>query len=85
MNCTSCSLAAIKKPRLYPNIFMPDPLIQAGFVEIDLPRSQLPNGQVTPTEIEVLLRAWGEPLRWAITRVDNDSLHIEATLTFTKP
>jgi hypothetical protein len=55
--------------------------IQTKFVEIDLPRSQLPNGQVVPAAIEALLQAWGKPLRWAITRVDQDSLHIEATLT----
>jgi hypothetical protein len=59
--------------------------IETRFVEIDLPRSQLPNGQVVPAAIEALLKAWGEPLRWAITRVDQDSLHIEATLTSTKP
>jgi hypothetical protein len=51
------------------------------FVEIDLPRSQLTSGQVVPAEIEALLQAWGQPLRWAITRVDQDSLHIEAILT----
>jgi hypothetical protein len=55
--------------------------IETRFVEIDLPRSQLPNGQVLPVAIEALLQAWGQPLRWAITRVDKDSLHIEATLT----
>ncbi len=60
---------------------MQAPVIQTRFVEIDLPRSQLPNGQVLPAAIEALLQAWGEPLRWAITRVDQDSLHIEATLT----
>jgi hypothetical protein len=64
---------------------MQTPLIQTRFVEIDLPRNQLPNGQVVPLAIETLLAAWGQPLRWAITRVDNDSLHIEATLTSTKP
>jgi hypothetical protein len=64
---------------------MQTPLIQTRFVEIDLPRNQLPNGQVVPLAIENLLVAWGQPLRWAITRVDNDSLHIEATLTSTKP
>jgi hypothetical protein len=58
---------------------------QTRFIEIDLPRNQLPNGQVVPLAIENLLAAWGKPLRWAITRVDNDSLHIEATLTSTKP
>ncbi len=55
--------------------------MQTRFVEIDLPRSQLPHGQVTPAAIEALLQTWGEPLRWAITRVNKDSLHIEATLT----
>ncbi len=64
---------------------MSDALIQTKFVEIDLPRSQLPKGQVVPAAIDALLQAWGEPLRWAITRVDNDSLHIEATLTSIKP
>jgi hypothetical protein len=63
---------------------MPTP-IQTRFVEIDLPRSQLPNGQVVPAAIEALLQAWGQPLRWAITRVDQDSLHIEATLTINEP
>jgi hypothetical protein len=58
--------------------------IETRFVEIDLPRSQLPNGQVVPAAIETLLQTWGEPLRWAITRVDSDSLHIEATLTSTE-
>ena len=55
--------------------------IQTKFVEIDLPRSQLPNGQIDSVAIEALLKAWGQPLRWAITRVDQDSLHIEAILT----
>jgi hypothetical protein len=55
--------------------------IETRFIEIDLPRSQLTNGQVVPAAIEALLQAWGQPLRWAITRVDNNSLHIEATLT----
>jgi hypothetical protein len=55
--------------------------MQTKFVEIDLPRSQLPHGQVVPAAIENLLQAWGQPLRWAITRVDQDSLHIEAILT----
>jgi hypothetical protein len=64
---------------------MPTPLIQTRFVEIDLRRSHLPNEQIVPEAIETLLKAWGKPLRWAITRVDNDSLHIEATLTFTEP
>jgi hypothetical protein len=59
--------------------------IETSFVEIDLPRSQLPNGQVLPAAIEALLQAWGQPLRWAITRVNQDSLHIEATLTSLKP
>jgi hypothetical protein len=63
---------------------MQGPLIQTSFVEIDLTRNQLPNGQVMPAAIEALLQAWGEPLRWAITRVDKDSLHIEATLISTK-
>jgi hypothetical protein len=60
-------------------------LVQTKFVEIDLPRSQLPNGRVVPAAIEALLQAWGQPLRWAITRVDQDSLHIEATLTSIEP
>jgi hypothetical protein len=55
--------------------------MQTKFVEIDLPRSQLPNGQAIPAAIEKLLQAWGEPLRWSITHVDVDSLHIEAILT----
>jgi hypothetical protein len=59
---------------------MPTP-IQTKFVELNLPRNQLPHGQVVPAAIEALLQAWGQPLRWAITRVDQDSLHIEATLT----
>jgi hypothetical protein len=63
---------------------MQTPLIQTRFVEIDLPRSQLPNGQVLPAAIEALLETWGQPLRWAITRIDPDSLHIEATLTSTE-
>jgi hypothetical protein len=58
--------------------------IQTRFVEIDLPRSQLPNGQVVPAVIEALLQTWGHPLRWAITHIDQNSLHIEATLTFTE-
>lgn len=58
--------------------------MQTKFVEIDLPRSQLPSGQVVPAAIESLLQAWGQPLRWAITRVDQDSLHIEAILTINK-
>jgi hypothetical protein len=70
-------LAATKKPK--PNY------MQTKFVEIDLPRSQLPHGQVVPAAIETLLSAWGEPLRWAITRVDPDFLHIEATLTINEP
>lgn len=63
---------------------MPTSHIQTRFIEIDLPRSQLPNGQVIPAAIETFLQAWGHPLRWAITRIDKDSLHIEATLTFTE-
>ena len=59
--------------------------IQTKFVEIDLPRSQLSNGQIDPAAIEALLQAWGQPLRWAITRVEQDSLHIEATLTSMEP
>ena len=58
--------------------------IQTKFVEIDLPRSQLPNGQINAAAIEALLQTWGQPLRWAITRVEQDSLHIEATLTSTE-
>jgi hypothetical protein len=59
--------------------------IQTRFVEIDLPRSQWPDGLLVPAEIEALLQVWGNPLRWAITRVDQDSLHIEATLTSIEP
>jgi hypothetical protein len=59
--------------------------MQTKFVEIDLPRSQLPNSQLVPETIETLLQAWGQPLRWAITRVDSDYLHIEATLTSVEP
>jgi hypothetical protein len=55
--------------------------MQTKFVEIDLPRSQLTDGQVIPAEVEALLQSWGQPLRWAITHVDQDYLHIEATLT----
>jgi hypothetical protein len=55
--------------------------MQTKFVEIDLPRSQLTDGQIIPAEIETLLQAWGQPLRWAVTRVSPDSLHIEAILT----
>ena len=60
------------------------PHLQTRFVEIDLPRNQLPNGQVVPAAIETFLQTWGHPLRWAITHIDQDSLHIEATLTFTE-
>jgi hypothetical protein len=64
---------------------MPAPHIETRFVEIDLLRSHLPNGRFVPAAIEALLQAWGQPLRWAITRVDQDSLHIEATLTSIEP
>jgi hypothetical protein len=58
--------------------------MQTKFVELDLPRSALTSGLVRPAEIEKLIAdlGGGQPLRWAITRTDTATLHIEAILTF---
>jgi hypothetical protein len=57
--------------------------MQTKFVELDLPRSALTSGPVRPAEIEKFItdQGGGEALRWAITRTDLATLHIEAILT----
>jgi hypothetical protein len=61
--------------------------MQTKFVELDLPLAALPPGQILPEQIEQMIAdlALGEPLRWAITHVEADSLHIEAILTSSTP
>jgi hypothetical protein len=51
------------------------------FVDFDLPLTS-PAAEL-PQQVEVALRQWGEPLRWAITRVDRSqqTFHVEAIVT----
>jgi hypothetical protein len=51
------------------------------FVDLDIPLTPL--AQDLPSQIETALRQWGEPLRWAITRVDlqQQLVHVEAIVT----
>ncbi len=51
------------------------------FVDLDIPLTHL--AQDLPQQVEVALRQWGEPLRWAITRVDSKqkTVHVEAIVT----
>jgi hypothetical protein len=51
------------------------------FVDLDIPLTPLV--QDLPSQIETALRQWGEPLRWAITRVDlqQQLVHVEAIVT----
>ncbi len=51
------------------------------FVDLDIPYP--PSAQDLPFLVETALRQWGEPLRWAITRVDSPQqlVHVEAIVT----
>ena len=51
------------------------------FVDLDIPYTPLV--QDLPSLVETALRQWGEPLRWAITRVDSQQqlVHVEAIVT----
>ncbi len=53
------------------------------FVDLDIPFTNL--AQTLPQQVELALRQWGEPLRWAITRVDvaQQTVHVEAIVTIT--
>jgi hypothetical protein len=51
------------------------------FVDLDIPLTPL--AQDLLYQVETALRQWGEPLRWAITRVDvqKQLVHVEAIVT----
>lgn len=51
------------------------------FVDLDIPLTSL--AQDLPDRVEIALRQWGEPLRWAITSVDTQQqlVHVEAIVT----
>ena len=51
------------------------------FVDLDIPCTHLAHD--LPYQVEIALRQWGEPLRWAITRVDSKQqmVHVEAIVT----
>jgi hypothetical protein len=51
--------------------------MQTHFLELQLPFVATP----TPSEIEAALSQWGQPLRWAITKVVDNCYHLEAIVT----
>lgn len=55
--------------------------IQSSFVTLELPLEDSP-GQME-TAIQIALRQWGDPLRWAVMGVDvaNQSVSVEAIVT----
>jgi hypothetical protein len=59
--------------------------MKTQFVDLDMAYS--PPAQNLPHQVEKALQQWGEPLRWAITRVDTDqqTVHIEAIITIKSP
>lgn len=75
MNCMNCSLGATRKLK---NIAVST----TRFIDLDLPLSGSAAADL-PHQVEIALRQWGEPLRWAITRIDRSqqTAHIEAIVT----
>jgi hypothetical protein len=53
--------------------------MRTEFVEIQIPATHRIG--IQPAQIEAALQPWGEPLRWAITKIAHGYYHLEAIVT----
>jgi hypothetical protein len=51
--------------------------MRTEFVAMQIPVTE----SIAPAQIEAALQSWGEPLRWAITKVGNGHYYLEAIVT----
>jgi hypothetical protein len=51
--------------------------MRTEFVEFQIPATP----SISPQRVELALAAWGQPLRWAIVKVEAGQCYIEAIVT----